>query len=91
MALYKPIRQEDGVVTNYHRVLYVHNTVNQQSSIAVVSYIDEQNREDELNSITPNPYKKAITYETDYDENMTPEKAYEFLKSLPVFEGATDV
>ena len=33
----------------------------------------------------------AITYETEYDETMTIEKAYEYLKTLPEFEGATDI
>ena len=91
MALRKAIRQEDGVTTNYHRVLYIHNTINSHSSIAVVSYIDDVAREDEKTAVIGQPYKQATTYETEYDEGMTAEKAYSFLKSLPVFEGAEDV
>ena len=94
MALYKEIKQEDGVTTNYHRILYVDSTINSHISIAVLSYVDnkaraaEQQSEDE--SIVT-PYKRAATYETDYCENMTVKQAYDYLKTLPEFEGAEDV
>ena len=42
------------------------------------------------NTATP-PYKVAITYETDYKENMTVKEAYDYLKTLPEFEGAEDI
>ena len=91
MALYKPIKQDDGVTTNYHRILYCQITTNQQNSIAVISYINNESRNDEKENIIAKPYSKAITYETEYDETMTIEKAYEYLKTLPEFEGATDI
>lgn len=91
MALYKPIKQDDGVITNYHRILYSQITTNKQNSIAVISYIDNESRNDEKENIIAKPYSKAITYETEYDETMTIEKAYEYLKTLPEFEGATDI
>jgi hypothetical protein len=37
------------------------------------------------------PYRQSVTYETDYSPNMTIEMAYEYLKTLPEFEGATDI
>lgn len=89
MALFKNIRQDDGVTTNYHRILYMTQVVNQQNSIAVVSYVDSESRESD-NMDSP-VYKKAITYETKYDEGMTIETAYEYLKTLPAFDGAEDV
>ena len=91
MALRKEIRQDDGVVTNYHRIMYLMQTVNKQNSIAVVSYVDQVARTDEQNAVIGQPYKQAVTYETDYDEDMTIEKAYEFLKTLPQFENAENV
>ena len=91
MALRKPIRQSDGVVTNYHRILFLQQTVNRQNSIAVLSYVDETSRSDEMASILEQPYQKSITYEVDYDETMTIESAYNYLKTLPQFEGAEDV
>lgn len=90
MALQKAIRQEDGVTTSYHRISYIHNTINRQSSIAVLSYVDKEAREDEIKN-NLQPYRQSKTYETTYDEGMTPEKAYEYLKTLPEFEGAVDI
>lgn len=89
MALMKAIRQEDGVTTNYHRVLYIQITTNRQNSIAVLSYVDSEARESERAAII-HPYSKSITYETEYDPNMTIESAYGYLKTLPEFEGATN-
>ena len=91
MALYKPIRQDDGVTTYYHRILYITSTVNKHNSIAVVSYVDSSARDSEKITTASHPYQKAITYETSYADNMTVAKAYEYLKTLPEFSGAEDV
>lgn len=90
MALYKSIRQEDGVATRYHRILFLQTTTNQQNSIAVLSYVDEEARDGEKTNVIAQPYSRSVTYEVPYDETMTIEKAYEYLKSLPDFEGAVD-
>lgn len=91
MALFKSIRQDDGVTTNYHRILYITKTVNRQNSIAVLSYVDETARVDEQGSVLAQPYVKSITYETAYDDSMTVEDAYGYLKTLSKFEGAEDI
>ena len=91
MALYKTIRQEDGVTTSYHRILYIQNTINQQCSIAIASYVDDAARVSEQENILSQPYKRGVTYETDYDETMTPAKAYAFLKTLPEFSDAENI
>lgn len=91
MALFKSIKQDDGVTTNYHRILYITITTNRQNSIAVLSYVDSDSRDGEKDNVMAQPYQKAITYETSYDPNMTIEGAYGYLKSMPLFEGATDV
>lgn len=91
MALYKEITQGDGVVTSYHRILYMTQTVNRQNSIAVLSYVSDAIRDSEKESILTQPYVKAVTYETRYDPNMTIETAYKYLKTLPQFEGAEDI
>lgn len=91
MALFKPIEQEDGVTTCYHRILFCQVTTNEQNSIAVLSYVNDVAREKEIAEVITQPYSKSITYETDYDETMTVEKAYEYLKTLPQFEGAEDI
>lgn len=91
MALNKPIRQENGVTTAYHRILYLTLTTNRQNSIAVASYVDEQARMEEKADSSRRPFMEGKTYETEYDETMTMESAYEYLKTLPEFEGAVDI
>lgn len=91
MALYKEIRQDDGVTTKYHRILFIQQTTNRQNSIAVLSYVDNESRENEKENVMAQPYQKSVTYETKYDPAMTIETAYAFLKTLPLFEGAADV
>ena len=90
MALYKEIRQDDGVTTSYHRIMYITITTNEQNSIVVMSYVDGEARDTEKQSMSVQPYHKAATYEIPYDPGMTIEDAYEYLKTLPEFEGATD-
>lgn len=91
MALYKEIRQPDGVFTSYHRIIYIMSFTNSHVSIAVASYVDEDIRTAEKNNVITQPYIQAVTYETGYVENMTIETAYNYLKTLPDFEGATDI
>ena len=91
MALYKEITQADGVPTAYHRVLFVTITTNRQNSIAVASYVSEESRSVEKMNSENQPYVKAVTYETGYSPTMSIGLAYEYLKTLPEFEGATDV
>ena len=91
MALYKQIRQPDGVITNYHRILFIMKSINSHISIAVLSYVDDDSRNEEKTSGEFQPYKQSVTYETAYDENMTVEGAYTYLKTLPTFEGAEDI
>lgn len=90
MALKKEIRQEDGVITNYHRIFFIQCATNHHNSIAVMSYVDNESRkEEQLNQLSP--YRKTITYETAYDPSMDIEKAYEYLKTLPIFEGSENI
>ena len=89
MALEKEIRQENGVMTNYHRILSLDSVINHHISIVVLSYTDAEARAWELEG--NNAYKTGITYEKEYEENMTIEDAYSYIKSLPEFEGAEDV
>lgn len=91
MALKKDIRQEDGIVTSYHRILFIQKTTNSHNSIAVFSYPDKQTRDDEKAFEIIGPYRKSTTYELPYDADMTIEDAYSYLKTLPLFEGAEDI
>lgn len=91
MALSKNITQEDGVVTGYHRILFVTVTTNSHNSIAVASYINKNIRQEEKEGNIALPYMKAVTYEVTYDPDMTIEAAYDFLKTLDTYKDAADV
>lgn len=92
MALKKQIRQADGVVTEYHRILYIMQTLNRQTSIAVLSYVNEDSRSGEIDIESGiKPYQKAETFEFEYSPDITAESAYNLIKTLPEFEGAEDV
>jgi hypothetical protein len=90
MGLIKSIRQQDGVTTNYHRILSVSVAPNSHNSIVVVSYVDNEAREADT-APDVRPYRRAVTYETDYNPHMTIRAAYDWLKAnVPAFEGAED-
>ena len=55
-----------------------------------MSYTDEEARKFEQDG-EYRPYRKSVTYEVDYDPNMTVDKAYEYLKTLDVFSDAEDI
>ena len=84
MALQKSIIQENGIVTNYHRILFLQSTINSHNSIAVLSYIDQDSRLRESSGMMS--YSSAVTYEKDYEENMNIEEAYLYLKTLVSLE-----
>lgn len=88
MALSKKIKQEDGVVTSYHRILFMSQFINSHTSIVVASYIDRQSRGtiDE----GAEPYVRTVTYERDYDPEMDVGSAYAYLKGLDAFAGSED-
>lgn len=88
MALKKEITQEDGIVTDYHRILYIQNAINECTSIAVMSYIGADTRIRESEGMET--YRQATTYTAPYTEDMTAEKAYEYLKTLEEFKDAED-
>ena len=91
MALKKKIIQEDGVITEYHRILDVSNTVNSHCSVAVISVASEEIRNKQLAGEIQQPYQKIVTYETEKFSDLSIKEAYEYLKTLLEFEGAEDV
>ena len=51
----------------------------------------DRNKYAEKEEVMSQPYCKSVTYETDYDADMTVEAAYDYLKTLEMFEGAEDI
>ena len=90
MGLYKKIQQEDGVKTSYHRILFIKKTINKQNQIAVLSYIDKEARGFEKDN-GRTPYCNITTYEVKYNDGMTVQEAYEYLKTLEPFFGAKNI
>ena len=97
MALKKDIILENGITLNYHRVVSVSNITNQQSIIEVASYINETQRQKEIdwyNSVAKtdiNVYIDSKYYSKEYDENLNVVNAYEYLKTLEEFTDAEDI
>lgn len=102
MAIKKIVTAPNGIVTEYHRIAMVKIDINQQNTLLIHSYLSETGRQVEkdyaaglYNDIDVGmmnwPYVDAQYINCDYDGDMTIAKAYEYLKTLPEFEGATDI
>ena len=96
MALLKPIKQNNGIVLNYHRIANIRNVVNDKTYLDVISYVDKEERIKEQNQpkYSPNKpeiYKVNAIYNLPYNDTLTIEEAYEYLKTLEVFEGSEDI
>ena len=102
MALSKKIEKDNGVITNYHRIVSINEIVNEQTLIEVASYTSEEKRQEEQQALE-NSRKSNESYpETniyidteyiakEYDEkDGNIEDAYEYLKTLDKFKGAKD-
>ena len=102
MAIKKQITANNGIVTEYHRVAMVKIDTNQQNTILIHSYLSETGRQIEkdytaglYNDLEEGmmnwPYVDARYIACEYNGDMTITAAYEYLKSLPEFEGSDDV
>ena len=102
MAIKKKVTESNGVITEYHRIAMIKIDINQQNTILVHSYLSDAGRQVEKDyengkykdvdeGMMNWPYVNAQYMSTEYDGEMTISKAYEWLKSLPDFEGAEDV
>lgn len=88
MALIKQIKQDNGLTLNYHRIMYVDSMINKNIAVIVASYPDKDTREYENGG--KHIYHSCETYNHEYVENFTVKDAYDFLKTLEVFDGAED-
>lgn len=102
MALKKQITAPNGIVTEYHRIAMVKIDINQQNTILIHSYLSETGRQiekdyasglyrDSDEGLINWPYVDSRYINCEYDGNMTIEKAYDWLKTLPEFEGAENI
>lgn len=102
MAIKKQVTADNGIVTEYHRIALLSIDVNNQITVLVHSYLSADGRQIEKDyaaglydnvdyALVKFPYVDAKYISFDYDESMTVEGAYNYLKTLPQFEGAEDV
>lgn len=100
MAIFKKTAGADGVPVEYHRVVGVRITTNEGNLIEVCSYLNAGSRRQEkadqaardAGGDVPNTrYTSTSWHQAPYDQAMTIESAYAYLKALPEFEGASDV
>jgi hypothetical protein len=96
MALQKAIKQNNGVVLNYHRIGDIRNVVHDKTYIDVISYVDEEEREKEQNQPKYSPYGQEVykvqsNESVEYNDTLTITEAYNYLKTTDKYSGATDV
>lgn len=98
MALKKPVTKPNGLTLDYHRIAMVKIDTNQQITILLYSYLNENARNyekayaaGEIEGEPTFPYVEAEYISLDYDESMNIVNAYEWLKVQPDFVGAEDV
>lgn len=94
MGLIKKIELDNGIATNYHRIVSINNITNVSTVIEVASYISKDKREKEKEAIK-NGESMDIFINTrlinkDYSENYDITKGYKFLKTLEEFKDAED-
>lgn len=102
MAIKKQVTADNGIVTEYHRIALMSIDVNNQNTILVHSYLSADGRQIEKDyaaglygdleeGMMKFPYVNTEYINVAYDPDMTVSAAYDYLKTLPEFEGAEDI
>lgn len=96
MGLYKKIELSNGVTTNYHRIVSLNCITNIQNVIEIASYTSQNKREEEAKAISEgigmDVYINTTILNSPYDQTMTVETAYEWIKeNVPEFYGSEDI
>ena len=98
MGLKKQIELDNGIVTNYHRIVSINKITNNSIIIEVASYVSESKRQEEIDYYaSDNVNKKMNVYintnyiEKEYNESDTIEDCYKYLKTLELFKNAENV
>ena len=96
MALGKAIELQSGVVVNYHRITFLNIITNGANLIEVCGYTSRAKREEERSAIEGcermDVFVHTNVYEAPYDQSMTIEGAYNWLKAnVSDFSDAEDI
>lgn len=97
MALKKQIELENGITTNYHRIVSLNKIINNSIVVEVASYTSKEKRQEEIDyykstdeNKSMNVFIKTTCISIEYKENMTIEDAYQYLKTTDKFKEAED-
>ena len=93
MALNKKIENDNGIITNYHRIMGINNITNKETQIIVYSYANEEKRLEEENAKPEKEIFNVISSEMitkEYEEDFDVVKGYEYLKTLDKYKEAED-
>lgn len=96
MALKKTVVMPNGLPLEYHRIALISVDINQENTIVVKSYLNEDARQYEkdyaaglIQGEPIFPYVHAQYYNPEYNGFMSIAMAYDWLKTkVPAFEGA---
>ena len=91
MALSKQIELENGIITNYHRVVSINKITNSSTLIEVASYISKEKRDEEKENLTSNVFINTNYLSKEYDGEENIEDIYNYLKTTEEFSGAEDI
>lgn len=101
MALKKKIELENGIVTNYHRIVSINKITNNSNVIEVASYTSEEKRQEEIEAIQKgqqigeavsiNIFIDTTFINKEYNEDETIKDFYNYLKTTDKFKDAEDI
>ena len=92
MALLKNITLNNGITVKYHRIVSINHIINSKTILELASYTSEEKRAEEINALQNgepmNVFINTSYINLKYNLELTPEGAYEIIKTLPEFKGA---
>ncbi len=98
MALKKEIELDNGIILNYHRITSINKITNNCNIVEISSYTSEKQRNKEIEYYKSEDENKTMdifidtTYvDMEYNEDITIEEIYEYLKTLDKFKDAEDI
>lgn len=98
MALKKQIELDNGITVNYHRIVGINKITNNCNIVEISSYTSEKQREKEIEYYksededkTMNVFIDTTYVNMEYNENITIEEIYKYLKTLDKFKDAEDI
>lgn len=90
MGLKKHMQLANGVQLNYHRVAAIQHVVNRDTMVLVAGYTSQAKRDELKADGEADVYVSEEWRALPYDDGLTVERAYAWLKGQPGFEGAED-